>query len=340
MSTLRRDPVLGRWVVNTDKLDTNSTTLENLYAPYENGQCPFCQGNEHLTPPEIFALRPADTQANTPGWETRVIPNNTPALNIHGKINRRADLMYDMMDSIGAHEIVVGTPEHIPNMADLSEDQFNKIFSTYKQRFIDLKRDSRLRCAFAYKTYGKRAFEESIPHSHSHIIATPMTPKLIKEQYFGARNYYRYKNRCVYCDFIRQEVEKEKRLIKSNEKFIAIAPFASRFSHEVWILPREHHCDFEDCSEKDIPYFSSLVKDILLRIRTLLDDPPYNFALITGPNRKDRESYWSTIEEDYHWHLEIMPTFTKTGGFEWATGFYINDTTPEKAAARLREIKL
>ncbi|PJA28440.1 MAG: galactose-1-phosphate uridylyltransferase [candidate division Zixibacteria bacterium CG_4_9_14_3_um_filter_46_8] len=340
MSTLRRDPIVGRWVVDTDKLEPLSTTLQKLGNISAFPKCPLCRGSEGDTPPEVFAIRSDGSKPNTPGWEVRVIPNFTAAMRVEGNLNRRPELMYDEMDSIGAHELVIGSPEHFANLVDLPEPQIAKIFRAYINRLRDLKKDMRLRSIFIYGTYGKRALLESLPHTHSHIIATPVTPKLIKEQYVGCRTYYEYKERCVYCDIIKQELRQGKRIVTENDGFVAITPFASRFSHEIWILPKKHSCDFENSPESDLPWMASILKEILTRIRALLGDPPYNLALFNGPNRNGREGYWLTIEYDYHWHIEIMPTFTRPEGFEWATGFYINDTTPETAARRLREVKL
>ncbi|MBD3170490.1 MAG: galactose-1-phosphate uridylyltransferase [candidate division Zixibacteria bacterium] len=340
MSTLRRDPIVGRWVVNSNDLKPGSSTLEILSGKDSGKKCPMCEGNEDQTPPEVYALRPNGSSPNTPGWEVRVVPNNTPAMTLDGDVNRRAELMYDMMDSIGTHEIVIGSPKHVGNMADLPEDQFTKILQAYRQRILTLKEDQRLRSVFVYKTHGKTPLQNTYPHTHSHIVAMSMTPKSIKEQYFGSRGYFKYKERCVYCDIISHELELEKRMVAQNEKFIAFTPFSSKFPYEIWILPTDHLCDFERYQVKDLPYLSSVLKGTLMRLKKLLDDPPYNFALFTGPNRKGRENVWKTIEQDYHWHIEITPTFRLPTGFEWATGFYINDPTPELAAERLRSVKV
>jgi UDPglucose--hexose-1-phosphate uridylyltransferase len=341
MSTLRRDPVVGRWVINTDKSEPSPTALDKLDSSGKNaGGCPLCSGNEDRTPPEIFAIRPRESKQDGGDWEVRVIPKFTTAMQRDGELRRRAELMYDLMDSIGAYEMVVESPNHVTDMADLPEPQITSVLLAYRERFLRLKEDERYRTVFVYKTQPPKNGEIVRPHTHSFIVATPMTPKSIKEQYVGSMKYYQYKERCIYCDIIRQETEEGKRIISENEKFIAITPFASKYSYEVWILPRDHCCDFEGCQEKDLPYLSSIIKSVLMRLRALLDDPPYYYALISGPNRKGREGYWETIEADYHWHMEIAPAVSHMNGFEWATGFYINRTTPETAAKQLRDIKI
>lgn len=140
---------------------------------------------------------------------------------------------------------------------------------------------------------------------------------------------------------IRQELSTKKRIICSNSDFLAIAPFASRFTHEVWILPRKHSVDFEILGDARSQNLATLLKEVLLRLKILLGDPPYNFILHSGPNRtKRRGETWKTLSDDYHWHIEIMPRYTRIDGFEWGTGLYINPTTPEEAAASLRQVKI
>jgi UDPglucose--hexose-1-phosphate uridylyltransferase len=192
-----------------------------------------------------------------------------------------------------------------------------------------------------FKNHGERAGSSPIKHTHSQLIALSITPKNLKEELKGAQEYYGYKNRCVYCDIVRQELSTEKRVISTNPHFVAICPFASRFTHEVWILPKKHSVDFEQMNDELAGSLASLLKEVLLRLKILLDDPPYNYILHTGPNRTFRRGgAWKTLDEDYHWHIEIMPRYTRIDGFEWGTGFYINSATPEKAAEGLRKVKV
>ncbi len=341
MPTLRRDPVTGRWVINPDELDDRPSSLIEMEGFIEKGICPFCEGNEKNTPPEIFALRAKGSEKDAPGWEVRVVPNMSPALRVELDPDRRAERMYDLMNAVGAHEVIIETPQHIPNLADLEASQIKRVIQTYKQRISDLKKDQRLRSVFIFKNYGERAGSSPVKHAHSQLIAVSVTPKNLKEELTGAKGYYEYKERCVFCDMIKQELSTEKRVVCSNPDFLAIAPFASRFTHEVWILPRKHSVDFESMSDEKSENLALLLKEVLLRLKALLNDPPYNFILHTGPNRTKRKGYsWKTLSQDYHWHIEIMPRYTRINGFEWGTGLYINATTPEQAAESLRNVKL
>jgi UDPglucose--hexose-1-phosphate uridylyltransferase len=341
MSTLRRDPITARWVINTDRTQDQSSSLMDMEKLTKRGICPFCQGNEKYTPSEIFALRNDGAEKDKPGWQVRVVPNISPALRVEGELDRRAELMYDLMNGVGAHEIIIETPQHIPNLADLEIPQIQKVLQAYKERIVDLKKDKRFRSVVIFKNHGERAGSSPIKHTHSQLIALSITPKSIKEELAGAKEYYEYKNRCVYCDIIRQEFSTEKRIVTTNLHFIAICPFASRFTHEVWILPKKHSVDFEQINDELAESLAGLLKEVLCRLKILLKDCPYNFILHTGPNRTFRKGgAWKTLDEDYHWHIEIMPRYTRIDGFEWGTGFYINSTTPEKAAESLRKVKI
>lgn len=350
MSTLRRDPITGRWVINTDSTTENSSTLMEMKELTKKEICPFCEGNEKHTPPEIFALRAEGTKKDNPGWQVRVVPNISPILQVELELDRRAELMYDLMNAVGAHELIIETPQHIANLADLDTSQIQKVLWAYKQRMLDLKKDKRFRSITIFKDHSSTSLpskskekKESLltKHTYSQLIALSITPKNLKEELKGAKDYYDYKQRCVYCDIIRQELSTEKRIVTSNPHFVAICPFASRFTHEVWILPKKHSVDFEQINEELAGSLADLLKEVLLRLKILLDDPPYNYILHTGPNRTFRKGgAWKTLGEDYHWHVEIIPRHPRIEGFEWGTGFYINSTTPEKAAESLRRVKI
>ncbi len=338
MSTLRRDPVTARWVTNTDEVEEGMTTKDELERLASQNICPFCTGNEKYTPDEIYAIRKDGTKKNQPGWEVRVIPNISPALRIDLELERRPELMYDMMNSVGADQIVIETPQHTANIVDLESAQIAKVLTAYKRMIQDLKGDKRFRSIFIFKNYGERTTPTSINHAYSHIMAMSITPKTLKEELNGAKDYYDYKSRCIFCDIIRQELDSEKRVISQNNEFLAIAPFASRFSHEVWILPKKHSADFETIDGNSVQSLAGFFKEIMTRIKILLYDPPYNYIFHLGPSKNARPDFWKSVDEDYHWHIEIMPRFTKVAGFEWGSGYYINEVTPEKAAQQLREV--
>ena len=343
MPELRKDPIIGRWVIiaterakRPDQFSGQAQEQET----YVEKPCPFCEGSESHTPAEIYALRPRHTPPNSPGWQLRVVSSISPFLKIEGDLDRRGKGLYDMMNGIGAHEIVIETNQHIGNMADLSEEQVSKIITCYIDRIVDLEKDKRFKYVLVFKNHGWIAGGGRVKHSRSQLIATPVNLKRVKEELVGARQYYDYHERCVFCDLIRQELESKDRLILDIDGFIAISPFASRFPFEVWILPKKHSSDFTNLEMPMRLDLGRIIKKILMKLKKGLNDPPYNYILHTAPFRRPKLGYWKSIENDYHWHIEIMPRLTRVAGFEWGTGFYICPLPPEDAAKFLREVEV
>lgn len=340
MPELRKDPIIGRWVIiAVERARRPKTFKTNAYVP-EQAACPFCEGKEDQTQPEIFALRKDGTAANQPGWLVRVIPSKTPFLKIEGELNRHGKGVYDVMGGVGAHEIIIDTPQHIANMADLDEIQISKVIACCMERFCDLSRDERFKYLLLFKNYESGSESGHVRHSRTQLIATPVTPKRVKEELYGAKRYYEYHERCIFCDLIRQEIECGQRVICEMDGFIAVTPFASRFPFEVWILPKKHACDFSGSTVESRFHFAQILKKVLTKIKVGLDDPVYSLVMHTSPLRKKnaRATYWKTIEQDYHWHIEIIPKVISPAGFEWGTGFYICPISPEESAKYLREV--
>ncbi len=343
MSELRHDPVQKRWVIIAAERvmrphDFPKPTLETRQVR----TCPFCWGNEDKTPPEIFSIRPDNSAPNTPGWNLRVIPNKFPALKVEGAINRMGLGLYDKMDGIGAHEVIIETPDHNAHLGEMPKEHVVNIFKVFRDRIADLHKDQRLRYVLIFKNYGEPA-GASLAHPHTQLIATPITPRTVAAELESARDHYLAKERCLFCDIINQEVALKERIVLSTDKYIAICPYASRFPFEIWLLPRQHLYDFSLLNDEDISSLTDAMQVILHRLRVSLDDPPYNFVLHTSPNynvpRPGRPNYWQTLPYDWHWHFEIIPRLTKVAGFEWGTGFYINPTPPEVAAEFLTKVQ-
>ncbi|KPK40172.1 MAG: galactose-1-phosphate uridylyltransferase [Omnitrophica WOR_2 bacterium SM23_29] len=343
MPELRKDPIIGRWVIiATERARRPSDFVPHAVSEekYEEPHCPFCVGRESETSPEIFAIREPNTKPNSPGWHVRVVPSISPILKIEGELERRGKGIYDVLDGIGAHEVVLETPEHIHNIADLSEKQITDVISTYIDRIVDLSKDPRFKYVLLFKNYGIAAGASKIRHARSQLIALPVNPIRLKDELVGARQYFEYKERCIYCDIIRQELEAGKRIVADINGFLAIAPFSSRFPFEMWLLPREHSADFFRLEKAKRGDLAKILKLVLNKLRRALADPAYNIILHTAPFRTPKAGYWRTIDEDFHWHMEIMPRLTRVAGFEWGSGFYINPTPPEDAARYLKEVEL
>jgi UDPglucose--hexose-1-phosphate uridylyltransferase len=327
---LRKDPVTGRWVIiSTDRSRRPTDFVRDKVEIRGSGFCPFCYGNESKTPPEILAYRSDGSARNMPGWTLRVVPNKFPALGIEGSLDRQGEGLYDKMNGVGAHEVIIETPEHQMTLATLPVSRVEDMLWAYRNRVLDLKQDRRFKYIMVFKNHGEAA-GASLEHTHSQLIALPVVPVRVREEVSGAREYYGFKERCIFCDIIRQESERGIRVIAENPGFIVLSPFAPRFPFEMWIVPKSHQPAFEDSQKTEFEQLAAILKDMLIRLDKVLDHPALNYIIHTSPV--------SAVPEDsYHWHVEIMPKLTKVAGFEWGTGFYINPTPPEEAAKFLRE---
>lgn len=333
MPELRKDPVVGRWVIIAHERAKRPHDFKGeSQTQADGGICPFCEGNEAHTPPEIIAYRERGTPPNGSGWRVRVVPNKFPALKIEGNLNKRGDGIYDRMAGIGAHEVIIETPRHHLSLSDLPEDDIREVIWVYRDRLLDLKKDNRLVHGILFKNVGSAA-GASLEHTHSQLIVTPTVPISVWEEMTGALEFYNYRGRCIYCDMILQELETESRIVLDTPHFTAFCPFASRFPFETWILPKTHSSHFENIPKPGVDDLGSVLKQVLGKLEHALDTPAYNYIIHTAPFNHQELPH-------YHWHVEVIPRLTKVAGFEWGSGFYINPVPPEDAAAYLREIEI
>jgi UDPglucose--hexose-1-phosphate uridylyltransferase len=331
MPDLRKDPIVNRWVIIATERAQRPHSFKVERDEPRPGLCPFCPGNEDKTPREVLAYRPQGSAPNTQGWSLRVVPNKFPALRVEGSLDRAGEGVYDRMQGIGAHEVIIETPDHARSLAELSEAELEPVFWAFRDRIIDLKKDSRFRYIMIFKNHGRSA-GASLDHTHSQLIALPVVPKTVAEEMAGAKAYYDYKERCVFCDIVRQELAERRRVVYENASFVVIEPYAPKFPFETWILPKTHDSSFEDVRRSEYAELANAMHTTLRRLNIALESPPYNFMLHNQPLHEPESL-------SYHWHIEIMPKLSTVAGFEWGSGFYINPTSPEEAAAFLREIK-
>ncbi len=248
MPDLRKDPIVGRWVIiakNRAKRPHELVDGTNSRPP--GAFCPFCEGNETHTPHEIACYRTPGTHRDRPGWRVRVVPNKFPALEIEGELTKRGQGMYDMMRGVGAHEVIIESPKHVVSTTDLSTEALRDVFWIYRDRLLDLQKDNRLVYGMIFKNVGAAA-GASLEHAHSQLIVTPIVPINVAEEIAGADGFYRYRGRCVYCDMIEQELAFEKRVVVDSPGFVAFCPFAARFPFETWIVPVPHASHYETLS--------------------------------------------------------------------------------------------
>jgi UDPglucose--hexose-1-phosphate uridylyltransferase len=331
MSELRRDPIGGRWVIVDTDHPSRPEDYEYEPQSYKGGNCPFCYGNESQTPPEIESIREPGTSPNTPGWQVRVVPNKFAALQIEGDLDRQGIGIYDMSNGVGAHEVCIETPYHEKDICDLTQGEIENFLGMYCRRINDLIKDRRFKYVMLFKNFGASA-GASMEHPHTQMIALPMVPKNVAEEIKGAHDYFEYRERCIYCDIIRQENQDKERIVAENKYFLAFCPFVSRFPFELWIMPKKHNGKFCHTPAEEIPALASILKEIILRLKNIFPRLPYNFILHSAPVNGDGSG------DGYHWHIEFMPKLTRVAGFEWGSGFYVVATPPELAAKYLREV--
>jgi UDPglucose--hexose-1-phosphate uridylyltransferase len=335
MSELRYDPVKQAWtVIATDRSRKPADFLVKRLNvnDMEVSTCPFCAGNEDRTGHEIFAIK------DKTGWKTRVVPNRYPAFRIEGELKRTAHGIFDTVNAVGAHEVVIETPDHDMNPGNYTEDVLVNLFKTFKERISDLKNDIRFRYIMPFKNYGMFA-GASLKHPHSQIIALPVTPNVVKTKLSAALAHYRTKERCLFCDILTQERIENTRIIYENQDFVALCPYASMLPFEVVIYPKRHsHC-FTETDEGELSGLADIIREIFARLYRVLENPPLNMVVHTSPpvvKRPSQPGYWTSIREDFHWHIEITPRLSGIAGFESGTGFYINPVSPEDAAEYLK----
>lgn len=320
-------------IISTDRSKRPSDFSRERAGIKSASFCPFCPGNESKTPPEILAYRTGETaRSDSANWNLRVVPNKFPALRIEGDLDRQADGMFDKMNGIGAHEVIIETPNHMETLATMPVRRVEDVLWAFRDRILDLKQDRRFKYIMVFKNHGEAA-GASLDHPHSQLIALPILPKQVVEELEGAKRYFSNKERCIFCDIIRQESESRIRIAAENQDFITLSPYAPRYPFETWILPRRHESAFENSPSTLYENLAKMLRLVLNKAIQVLDDPAYNFVLHTSPIQENTNDY-------YHWHLEIIPKLTKTAGFEWGTGFYINPTPPEEAARFLREARV
>ena len=322
MSQLRKDPIVGRWtIIATERARRPAAFVDPQSTNTDQKLCSYCQD---IHSPGIYELHGVN-----------VFNSSTPILDNSKPFERRGHGLYDVCHSYGSHEIVVETPSHLANMADLSLDAIKAVFQTYASRMQTHRKNPFIEYVLAYKNYGVAAGSRNIGHARSQIMAVPVLPMRVKDKISGAQKHFEYHERCLFCDMISQELKHKERVVVENEHFVVITPFASRFPFETWILPKKHHCDFADGIEGFEDSLAAIMKDILLRFKIGLNDPAYNYMIQNSPV-KDMASF----KENYHWHIEVMPRLTRVAGFERGTGFYICPIPPEMTAAFLREVDI
>jgi UDPglucose--hexose-1-phosphate uridylyltransferase len=327
MPELRKDPISGRWVI----IATDRAKRPHQHGSTATEPCPFCPGNEAMTPPEVLAYRRSG-DSNAPGWSLRVVPNKYPALEQTAQYLPRKDGLLESTNSAGVHEVIIESPEHVTDIGSLSKEQIALVLRAYQQRLLHWRNDPRWQYLMIFKNQGELA-GASLEHVHSQLVALPAIPNDIVDQIDRMSKHRETTGRCIYCEMIEREIERGERLVWLNKRFVVLCPYAPRFSYEICILPIDHRPVFEDILAQEMATLANTLLDTLARLSVVANDPPFNLVIYTSPKLASADGH-------YHWHMEIMPQLTRAAGFEWGLGAHLNSVTPETAARLLRDARI
>ena len=323
---LRHDPLSGRWVLIAPDRARRPNDYRNgrpAWAAGPRASCPFCPGREAETPAEVDALRGQTSVPDSPGWRIRVVPNKYPAL-VPGP-----------GPSPGRHEVVIDSPDHEREWADLPDDHLRDLLETFRRRLRVLENDPAVRYVQIFKNKGASA-GASLRHPHTQILAVPEVPRQIRDEMENLERTAAAEGEgCPVCRLIEREADGP-RLIQLNRDFAALAPYASRFPYEIHVWPRRHAASFRETGEAELLILARMLKDLLGRLRAAAGDPDYHLLLRQGPSAGSGAESRAGRRGFIHWRLEILPILAAVAGFEWGTGCFINPVLPESAAAALR----
>jgi len=331
MSELRQDPITKEWVI----IATDRARRPHEFRSRERGSevpssakvCPFCPGNERMTPNEMAAYRSGSKDG--PGWWVRVVPNRFPALTPESSDGRGEDPFFRFMPGVGRHEVIIETPEHNVPFALMPDRQAEEVVLMYHDRYLALRDDQAVKAVILFKNKGEAA-GTSLEHPHAQIVGTPVVPEHIRETYAVTTRYYDDTGRCIYCDLVERERKMKYRIVFESDEFVAFHPFASRSPFETWMAPKRHAPSFGQISAESAKHFAHALKAVLSKIYRHLNDPDYNLVFHSAPIEDEHKPY-------FLWHLRIIPRLTTVAGFEIGSGMFINTALPEETAAYMNE---
>ncbi len=335
MSELRQNRATRDWIIiasdRARRPDDFRSREKPPPLPGHDPSCPFCTGNEFMTPPEVMAVRPSGSKADGPGWSLRVVPNKFAALQPVGELTRREERdFFRKMDGVGRHEVIIESPAHNETIGTMTQKRAEQILLAYRDRYLQISQNGHYQHVTIFRNNGERA-GTSLVHPHSQLIATPIVPSQTRQVLEEAMRYYDDHGSCVYCDMIREEIAAGKRIVLEDDDFVVFEPFASRKPFETWIMPRRHDASFGNISATEARKCARVLHRVLAALYRQLGNPDYNLMVCTAPFKDANEGY-------YHWHIELLPRLTTTAGFELGSGIFINITLPERTARFLSGI--
>ncbi len=331
MSELRLNPATGEWVIIAAERGGRPHDFAHLgrsrrkLPPLVEG-CPFCPGNEGMTPNALLEL-PSESSGR---WQVRAFPNKYPALGTGSASGAKSEgPLFAAVTGEGAHEVLVETPVHNRFPADRDDGEMALLVQAYQQRYLALQSHRSTKYVLIFKNHGEGA-GTSIEHPHSQIIAAPVVPEKEQRRCQIACERYDRTGRCLYCDIVNEELRLASRVVYHDDQFVVLHPFAAARPAETWIIPLRHQPSFGQVDEQDLRGLASVLLQTLQQLRTAFGDPDFNYAIHTAPKDEEDRPY-------YHWHLQLIPRMTKAAGLELGSGMYVNVAAPEDTAEAMRQ---
>lgn len=330
MSIIRQDPTTKEWVIIATERATRPDQFKRNHSPINlppyQPSCPFCPGNETLTPLEILRLPPTENGT----WDVRVIPNKFSALQGTGEATRREiGPLFREMDGVGSHEVIIETPMHNQRMGLMKDHEVETILKACQMRYRILEKDPRIKSIIIFKNHGEHA-GTSLEHPHTQLVATPVAPMLMRQKYEVAISHYDDTGRCLYGDLVAAELEAKVRILFETDGFVIFHPYASRLPFETWIAPRRMQSSLGQVSSDDLGELAVVLRRTLHALDAGLNNPHFNFVIHSAPVGDHQQDY-------YLWHIQILPRLTTIAGFELGSGIFINTMLPEESAKYLRK---
>ncbi len=334
MSELRHNRLTGEWVViaseRANRPEDFHQKHEKPAVPEHKKSCPFCTGNEHMTPKEVLADR-GTTAPDSTGWQVRVVPNKFPALDPNVKAEWFSEAgFFNGVKGFGVHDVIIDHPRHDLGIGSMPQKDVERIFLMYRERYRQLEKNEHILLITIFRNYGKKA-GASLEHPHSQLIATPIIPTRIQHRLNMAKEYFQIHNRCVACDLIERTLQVKERVVLDTPNFLVFVPFACQSPFETWIVPKTHNPSFGEIAVKECRELAKIMRDILWRINTALGDPDYNYLIQASPTN-------TRYREKYHWFIQIVLRVVPSVCFEISSEIYICTAKQEETADFLRKV--
>ncbi len=329
MPELRQNILTREWVIIATERARRPKEFakknEKKVLPAYSPNCPFCPGNEHMTPPQTYRV------PDTGSWRIRVTPNKFAAVSYEGELHRTIKGIRRTITGVGVHEVIVETPEHNRPTALQQDAQVELLIETYLNRFNFASKDPRVEQVTLFKNHGEAA-GTSLEHPHSQMIGTPIITGQLRDRMINALKHFDEFGECIYCHVMEQELREQTRIVLETEHFVAFVQYAALTPFSMLIMPRCHMACFAEINDSEAADLARNLRRTLAKLYHGLDDPDFNYTIRTAPIENSGVKY-------YHWYLSIIPRLTKVAGFELGSGMFVNVSLPEENAQFLRDVE-